>query len=137
MNNTTQTHTNCTLYLKSPMMGNIKKIECRTLRIEIRPYAQHSNAVHVYFIPKGQRKEREEIETYRPATLVLEGWGHPDPDSVCDESTRKTEANVSSVRSRYHSFDPRWREDFDAKISTYVAEGRGKILADYRKHVVV
>lgn len=137
MINTAQTYTNVTLYLKSSFMGNIKKVECRTLRVEVRPYAQHSNAVHVYFIPKGRSKERKERETYRPATLVLEGWGHPDPDSDWDESTRKTEANVSSVRSRYRSFDPRWREDFDIKISKYVAEGRGKILADYRKHVVV
>lgn len=130
------TYMNVTLYIRG-MMGSIKKIECRKLSIEIVKFAQYSNAVSIEWLAKGQRREREEIETYRPTALVLDGWGHPDPDGIWDESTRKTEGTVTMVHGRYRSCDPRWQGDFDAKIGAYIAEGRGKILADYRNHVVV
>ena len=135
MNNAT-TYTNVTLYTKSSIMGSIKKIECRKLSIAIVKFVQYSNAVSLKWLAKGQRKEREDIQT-NPNALVLDGWGHPDPDSVWDESTRRVEGVITVVHGRYRSFDSRWQGDFDAKIGAYVAEGRGKILADYRKHIVV
>ena len=132
--NTTQTYTNVTLYAPMGMSSNIVKIECRTLRVEICPHAQYASAVCFYFVPKGKRTERFHIETYRPCAVILAGHGHMDPDGLFDESTRKTEGNISTVRSRYLSCDPRWQSDFDAKLAGYVAEGEGRIVADFRGH---
>lgn len=133
--NTTQTYTNVTLYAPTGVMSsNLVKIECRTLRVEVGPYAQYAAAVRFTYVPKGSRKEREHIETSRPCAVILEGHGHMDPDSLFDESTRKTEGDISTVRSRYLSCDPRWQSDFDAKLAGYVEEDKCKILADFRGH---
>lgn len=131
----TTTYTNVTLYAPMGVMSsNIVKIECRTLRVEVRPHAQYATAVHIYFVPKGKRTEREHVETSRPRAVILEGFNHMNPDGFFDESTRKTEGDISTVRSRYLSCDPRWQSDFDAKLAAYVAEGRGRIVADFRSH---
>ena len=133
--NTTQNYTNVTLYAPTGVMSsNLVKIECRTLRVEVGPYAQYAAAVRFTYVPKGSRKEREHVETYRPCAVILAGHGHMDPDGLFDESTRKTEGNISTVRSRYLSCDPRWQSDFDAKLAGYVAEGKGRIVADFRGH---
>lgn len=133
--NTTQTYTNVTLYAPTGVMSsNIVKIECRTLRVEVRPHAQYAAAVSFYFVPKGKRTERFHVETSRPCAVILDGHRHMDPDGLYDEGTRKTEGTVTTIRSRYRACDPRWQSDFDAKLATYVAEGKGKILADFRGH---
>jgi hypothetical protein len=132
---TTQTYTNVTLYAPTGVMSsNLVKFECRTLRVEVGPYAQYAAAVRLTYVPKGSRKEREHVETYRPCAVILAGHGHMCPDGLFDESTRKTEGDISTVRSRYLSCDPRWQGDFDAKLAAYVAEGKGRIVADFRGH---
>jgi hypothetical protein len=129
------TYTNVTLYAPLGVMStNIVKVECRTLRIEVKPYAQYAAAVHLYFVPKGSRRERSCVETSCPAVIVLDGYKQMDPDGIYDESTRKTTGNVSTVRARYLSCDPRWQSDFDVKLAEHVAEGKGKIVADFRGH---
>jgi hypothetical protein len=135
MKTTTQTFENVTLYAPLSVMGtNIVKVECRSLRIEVRPHAQFAAAVHVYFVPKGSRRERFHVETSRPAVVVLDGYKQMDPDGVYDPALTTTTGDVTVMRSRYLSCDPRWQGDFDAKLAAYVAEGKGKIVADFRGH---
>jgi hypothetical protein len=134
---TTYEGTNVTLYMKSDLLGHIVKIECRSLTIKVGPCAQYTNAVHLEWIAKGQRRARETVMTYRPSALVLAGHGHPAPDSVWDESTRKDMGAVSTIQGRYRSQDPRWQGDFDARIAAHISGTKIAVVADYRSHVVV
>lgn len=115
----------CTVYT-SGMFG-IRKTEVRQVKVELGPYAQYSEAVHVTYLEKGKRKARAMVEGYRPYFLVLEGWGHPDPAGMWEESS-SAELKVS----RYSACDPRWQDDFDAKIGSYLASGKARVLVDIR-----
>lgn len=131
---TETTFTNVTLYTRGDgslaFHGNVHKIECRSLTIRVGPYAQYTNAVTVEFTPKGKRRARTMTQT-RADILVLDGFGHPDPDSATVPTVAHT-PGVTVERGRYRSCDPRWQGDFDAKIAPYA----DRIVADYRNHVV-
>jgi len=66
----------------------------------------------VKFIPKRGRQERMIMTYYSHYINVVAGWGHPDPQSMWDESTRQEGDGVVTQRGRYRSTDPRWITDF-------------------------
>lgn len=70
-----------TVYLRGEFLGNVHRIECRSLKVTIRPYAQYESAIHLEWIGKGQRRARGTVLSYSPWGLVLDGHGHPAPDS--------------------------------------------------------
>ena len=124
-----------TLYYTSDMGMGIRKVEVTSITVTLEPYAQYRSAVAIDFVPNGKRKVSRFVETSHPSALVLDGWGHPNPDGMWDESTRRINGGVGSVEGRYSGFDPRWQSDFDAMIAKYVAANPGVVvLADYRRH---
>lgn len=140
--NTTETKTlkNVTLYTKGdPMcinLGNTRKIECRTLTIEIGPYAQHENAVKLTWIAKGQRREREMVQTTFANAVVLAGHGHLDPDGAFLPERPGATPGVTVTQSRYRSCDSRWQGDFSAKLAAYLEATGAKVEVDYRNHEI-
>ena len=113
----------------------IRKVEVTSITVTLEPYAQYRSAVAIDFVPNGKRKASRLVETSHPSALVLDGWGHPNPDSMWDESTRRIKGGVGAVEGRYSGFDPRWQSDFDAMIAKYIAGNpRVVVLADYRRH---
>lgn len=120
-----------TLYRRS-MLG-YTKFECTKWGHAVRKYAQYESAVEVRFVPKRKRKPRYFMETSHPSTIILEGHGHPDPDSAW--GTPEVTENGTVVRSARHSgFSPEWDNEFNAKIDRYLAESGAKVLLDLREH---
>lgn len=113
-----------TLYVRA--MFGVTKIEATKVTIEIKPYAQYPEAVWVRFLPKGKRKLRETVQSYKPSLVVLEGWGHPD----FTEMFHKVDGGFMT---RYASCDPRWETEFDEQLAQYLAKMQNvQVLADYR-----
>lgn len=125
-----------TIYRAGGVMGNVTKVEARSVDVERVPYAQYRNAIKLQFVPKGARKARGVVETYRSSLLVLEGWGHPDPAGIFDESTAETVDGVTTVRGSYRAFDDAWARDFDAKIRAHLEATGARVLWDTRGEVI-
>lgn len=122
---------NATIYFQGGY--GMVKMEVSKLSVELKPYAQYDKAVHVEFVPRGKRKARGFVQSYRPSLLVLEGWGHPDPDSAFLPPTDQGDG-VATLVGRYSSCDPRWQGDFDAKMKAYLETTSSKVLHDFRVH---
>jgi hypothetical protein len=129
--NETVTFGKVTMYLMGGL--GMVKVEAKECEVRVAPCAQYSRALHVTFKAPRQRNARGTVLTYKPTLLVLEGWGHPDPDSAFGEEQAADSGCVVS-RSRYSSCDPRWASDFDAKIGAYIERTGAKVAADYRGH---
>ena len=110
----------CTLYLKDDVVPGFAKVETRHASVWLAPYAQHAVAVHVEFVPKRGRRAVRVVKLPDARVLcILPGWGHPDPDGLWDESTRRVSSGVESMRGRYGSCDPRWSSDLARKLARY------------------
>lgn len=121
-----------TIYTDSEFMGNIMKHEAKEL-IEhgTKKYAQYNKAPFVKWIPLGKRKPVGITKSgSSPMLLILEGVGHPNPESMWGEGKKVGDATVTEVK--YASFDDRWEKDFDTMIDKYIAESGAKVIADYR-----
>lgn len=141
MNDATQTFefTNVTLYTRGDShwinLGNITKTECRSLKVDVRPYAQYQNAVVVTFVKKGARRECQIVQTSNPDVVVLAGHGQMEPDGAF-KTDGPAHRGVTIERAKHRSGDTRWQGDFSAKLAAYVAETGAKIVADYREHKI-
>lgn len=126
-------HGRATIYKKGGL--GMVKVEVSQVSTELTPYAQYQAAVRVRYTAKGKRTEVGYVDTYQPTTLVLDGWGHPAPDSIWDEATRRVDdQGTGTVRGRYTACDPRWQKDFDRMIAAYIARTGAKVLRDFRGH---
>ena len=101
-----------------------RKIEARNLIVQTERYAQYENAVRFVFVPRRKRKRRRLWECYKPTTVVLAGWGHPEIQSPFDEGGL----------SRYGSRDAGWNSEFDRFLEQYQANIAVTILIDLRRH---
>jgi hypothetical protein len=115
-----------TIY-RSGMFG-ITATEVTSLGISVGKWAQYASAVHVRYVPKGKRSPRGEMISHDPYLVILEGHGHVKPDGMYDPAKSEAGGQVS----RYASCDPRWRSDFDAKLSAYLSTSGAKVLHDFR-----
>ncbi len=122
-----------TMYLNSEFGMGVVKIEATRFEVEVRPFAQYPSGVYVEFLPKGKRKMRTLVQGYKPSLLVLDGWGHPDPDSAFMPPVERGNG-VSVQHGRYSACDPRWQGDFDAKMSAYLETPNVYVLHDFRGH---
>jgi len=59
-----------------------RKYEATQVKVLRGPYAQYLNAFHFQFKPKGARKLRSFVEQYKPNTVIVDGWGHPEFDTL-------------------------------------------------------
>ena len=119
----------CTIYIGG-FMG-VSKHEVRSVKAELGRHAQHQEALHLTFTPKGARKPRGVVYD-QPYVLVLAGWGHPDPDGMWVDSGEKL-GTVTVQHGRYSACDPRWETDFDARIEGYLTSGSAVVLLDARR----
>ncbi len=119
----------CTVYISSEFGGTICRVECRSLKVERGPYAQHKSAVHVTFMEKGKRKLRGVVH-HSPFILVLEGHGHPMPASMWT----KPDANGVS-ESRHSMCSTNWHTEFTAMIDVHISETGARVLLDERKGI--
>lgn len=122
-----------TIYTTSEFMGNVTKTEVRRGEIEVKPYAQYAEAIHVKFVPKGARKLRGFVKSHKPYVIVLEGHGHPDPDSLYGAYRETQDGEAAVASGRYRSFDPRWVEDFEASLNEYLEDKRDAVVFDRRE----
>lgn len=99
----------------------------RNLEVRVRPWAQYGAAVEATFVPKGARKARRLIQSYRPNLVVLEGHVQVGIPGIWDESTRSDVGGSTTMKGRALSFSAAWHEDLRASL---VASG-GKVVADY------
>lgn len=120
-----------TVYTRSTLLGNIVKTEARLVSHGLVRYAQYENAVEVILRPKRARKNRRYCEGYNPFVLILEGWGHVDPDGIYPEAKKDERA----VRGRYGSFSAGWVNDFNGMMNEYIESGKGRVVADYRGEI--
>jgi len=126
----------CTIYLKSEFGIGMIKIEAKEAEVDVRQWAQWQNGVFCKFRKPRQRRDRELSPQTRHASLViLEGWGHPDPDHGMVEMSRTEDAVTS--RSRYGACDPRWQNDFNESLAAYLEQSGAKVLADFRNHEAI
>lgn len=122
-----------TLYVQTEgiCLGNILKIEVREIQVLRREWAQYPSAVEYRYKKPRQRAWRGSVASYKPYLVVLEGWGHPDPDSPW--VTVKDTPDVTVEESRYSSCSDGWGNDFDKKLAAYLeANPSVKVLGDYR-----
>ena len=121
-----------TLYLTGEFFSNIVKVEVREVAVVRKPWAQFSGAVVAIFKKPRQQRERKYVGSYKPYLVVLEGWGHPDPDDPYEWSVSEaTEMLVG--KSKYLSCSDGYANDFDSKLDAYLAgHPEAKVLGDYR-----
>lgn len=119
-----------TIYMAGEFLGNIIKTEAKDVSVTRGKYAQYSNAIFITFTPKGKRKPRSVVQTYKPSALILEGFGHPEPASAFKTVSEDDSVTVKS--SVYRSFDDGWRRDFDSMIAQHIEKTSAVILADFR-----
>jgi hypothetical protein len=110
-----------TIYTTSEFMGNVFKIECTLKDFGFRKYAQYEKAAFVRYVPKGKRNEQGIIKGYHPYILILEGHGHPEPESMFVD-LGKSSTGLSVSQSKYRSFDENYKTDFDKAIDPVLAE---------------
>lgn len=125
-----------TMYFRSEFGMGVKRVEATLHEVSVRQYAQYERGVYARFTPKRMRKERHLVQAYGPSLVILEGWGHPEPDGMflpaVPSSTNPEDVMVS--RGRYSACDPRWQSDFDAKLAAHVESTKAKVLFDFRGH---
>lgn len=92
-------------------------LEVNDLEIKSGPYAQYNNAVFLEYRKKRARKTSRLRRTlsYRPAAVVVEGWGHPKFDSFGPSEISETGLIVS--QGLHSSCSPEWQNTF----STFLA----------------
>lgn len=108
----TQTFTNCTVYLKSEMFGNIVRVDVREATVETGlRYAQYDNATKVTFLRPRERKARGKWITSYPFVVIVRREDAIEPEPLA--SVEVSNENGLHVRkSRYASFDERFVTDF-------------------------
>ena len=110
--------------------GSISKMEIKLIECGTRQYAQYSAAPFVKYVQKGKRKPSGYIKGYEPYILILKGTGHPEPASMFDKVSDKDGVSVS--KSRYLSYDKRYKTDFDHVIDEYIKDNNVTVLFDHR-----
>ena len=120
---TVGTFDKCTIYLCG--LFGYRRIDCRSVVITRKPYAQYDTALHVAFTPKGGRARRGFVAyAYR---VNADGSGTDSPFVVVDArdafdvadpmtATKAEGGSIVSSMTRHLSCDPAWRVEFDAKL---------------------
>ena len=99
----------------------IVRIDARQASLRIAPYAQHERSVYSHYLPKRARLRR--ILVVPHSYVIVVPTKHAiDPDEVFLPAVGNTS------ETRYKITDPRWRTDFDEKLS----RAKVPILLDYR-----
>jgi len=128
-NQTFEPKTKATIYTTNGF-GSISKYECYIHEVGTREYAQYDNAPYVKYTERRKRKPTGFIKTYNPYLLVIAGWDNINPED--DSVTIKQNDDVKISKSRYLSFDSRYKSDFDSIINSKIENNSVKVLFDVR-----
>ena len=121
-----------TIYVNSEFGGNISKIEGKLVKYEFGKYAQYDNALTVHFIPKGKRNVRGFTKCSHATVMILEGIGHPVPESMFGEPVKSSVEGITLREGRHSMFSDAWDKNFDAMMDAYIAQNSPKIILDCR-----
>lgn len=114
-----QTHTFAKIKATVYSAGAFGIDRTEVLLTEIRTgvkYAQYNNAGYIRYIPKGKRTVTGISLTYSPFAIVLEGHGHPAPDS----GFVPLESSIPGTTiSKYGCFSDEYRTDFAPAFDAY------------------
>jgi hypothetical protein len=115
----------CTLYRQN--LGPASRVECRSLRIMTKRFAQYEGAIEFVLLAKGQRAHRVCYLTNHVWAVVLDGHGHPNAPSMYGET------DASGVRtSRHLMCAPEWAREADGLIARVLAAKPAALLFDAR-----
>lgn len=124
-----ETRQKITIYLKSELMGNTIAHEAYLVEQGRKPYAQYPQAPYVRFIPKGKRTVYENVQTFKPWMVIVDGWNNPKPGDMW--GNRNQGANgVETYSARFASFDEGWTNEGNKLIASIEPT---KIIADFRE----
>jgi hypothetical protein len=113
---------NVTIYTNGDVFGNINRVDVKKARVWIAPYAQYKTAVFLEFIRRGKRKPEYLVRAGNVYIVIVSTDMAIDPDELY------VPVSATASAGRYTAADPRWRSDFDSKLSA----SQVPILADYR-----
>lgn len=122
-----------TVYTTGEFMGNVHRRDMNTLTIRVGKYAQYHDAINLIYKQKGKQKMASQWISYDPFVVVVPTAKAINPDDMMGASEPGSTPGVSISRSRYSSFDDRWRSDFMAKLKAahvpilWSHEDRGKM----------
>jgi hypothetical protein len=123
-----------TIYYVGEFGMGVRKIEAKEVTICVGPFAQYASAIEVTFKAPRQRRSRYFRQTSHPSILVLDGWGHPDPEAIFKAPEPGHTPGVTVATAKFTAFDPAWRRNFDRVIGSYIELTGAVVVADYRKH---
>jgi hypothetical protein len=131
----TTTFTDCALYITSSIIGNVIRFDVRLAKITTgQQYAQYNNAIKVEYLEKRARKSRGLYLTYKPFLVVLSAKDAIVPNSMMDPDTSSEQNGVTLLKSRYSSFDSRWKSDFTATLAAQNIQPLFQVGNDYNTH---
>jgi len=108
-----KTFKNVALYLKNETMGNINRINCREVKIQIGKYAQYDRAINLKWLEKGKSKWRGVwVNGYKPFVVVVPMDRAIEPDSLFGDEELSSTPGVTMRRGRHMSFSSGWTDDF-------------------------
>ena len=119
-----------TLYIAG--LVGYKRIEGKDLKWEIGPHAQFRKAIVISFVPKGKRRRFNIRLTRSPYSIVLDGWGHPEPPDIFDDP-RELQHGVAK-KAKHVACDSAYDREFNDFLAKYTEESGCIVLADFRMH---
>ena len=120
-----QVFAKATIYICGPF--GYSRREVKEGSVQVKPYAQYTDAVHLTFKEPRQRHTRSWVEGYRPNVVILEGWGHLTTASPFEE------VGPGVSQTKYASFDDHYKVDFSEKLEKYLKDNpQVKVIADFR-----
>ena len=122
-----------TLYLiDSLLQGGYLQIEASRAQVRRVAYAQYNTAVELTYRPKRARHDRQIMQTFQPTLVILEGWGHFQPDEYYTPGTVHEGQHCTVTQGAFRGCAGEWRSEFTAMLDAYVAETGAKVVRDYR-----
>jgi hypothetical protein len=115
-----------TLCFQGELGFSYQVVQACDITIEIKPWAQYENAVHVTFIPKGNRKHREIVQAYAPSLVVLK-------DHVKVNVPPAWGARAARVSNT--SCAPVWGNEFQEALHKARQAG-AHVVRDFRLHQI-
>ena len=111
--------------------GSVSKYVGTIVDFGLKQYAQYDRAPFFSYVPKGKRNATGTVKGFQPYIVILKGNGHPEPADMLDKGTPDSNG-VTVSKSRYMSFDERYKTDFDAVLNDIVNNNPSIVLMDCR-----
>ena len=111
-----------------------KKYEANWIEVSRGPYAKYLDAFHFKFKPKGARNLRSFVEHYRPKTVIVDGWGHPEFDWLIRAIDEAPDVELSpgaiyrTVTQTIRPGQPMEKDKYQLEFEHYVSQLNGELL---------